>query len=192
MVGPSGTFARQVPHRVWLYTREQVYLATLHLFPQQRLLDLLNDQRNERRLFLPLTDVQIQQRAGSQGMEAHPFVALNYRAICLAGETGAIPPTGVSSVPKHRVAVRLEMESGVALTGTVHCAPAERVIDILNREERFLPVTDATILLAAAEGEASLPFVAVNRQRIVRALELRDGGGLDTGQRPSGERPPSS
>jgi hypothetical protein len=53
------------------------------------------------------------------------------------------------------------------IRGNLYLRSGERVSDMLNRAERFLAVTDATLFDAAGEKISTVDFVAVNTEHII-------------------------
>ena len=53
------------------------------------------------------------------------------------------------------------------LTGQMHCAKGQRLLDLLNMGERFLALTNVEILAAEGTSELGISFLAVNKEQII-------------------------
>ncbi|MBA7569548.1 hypothetical protein ES708_11288 [subsurface metagenome] len=53
------------------------------------------------------------------------------------------------------------------LTGSMYSEAWEQLVDALNREDMFLPLTDAEVSPVLDSGEEKFSFLAVNKDQIV-------------------------
>ena len=159
----------------------QVLNGSVALYPEERLLDLLNGvaakQAEDRGRFLALSDVTIQHPGGEE--ERLPTVYINKMTIHLAatwrsdsgrgigGSTGKKPYPFVEKLPVP-VTVRLPVFS---LTGSMHCATGQRAWHVLEERPMFLPLTNVKVRPLANGIWSNVPFVAVNREQIVSLQE---------------------
>jgi hypothetical protein len=56
--------------------------------------------------------------------------------------------------------------SSYVIVGSMHTEAWQELLEILDSEERFLPLTGVRITPALATGDAEFDFVAVNKARI--------------------------
>ncbi len=72
----------------------------------------------------------------------------------------------ISKTPVHAVV----QTTSQLIRGKVHVREGERLKDELDREERFLAMTEASILAADGQVQFDAPFLAVQRSQIVWVL----------------------
>jgi len=151
----------------------------VHRLPRQRILDLLNSVPvGGVRLyldFLPLTEVTIHSSNGKEVITATALIHKNNilfvvevgQSSVLAGE-GAGRPTPL--VGRSPVGVNLYLAS-YKLSGKLHKEKGQRLSDLLNIGDRFLPVTDVQIVDSSGNSQTA-SFAAINRAQIVYAEEI--------------------
>lgn len=74
-------------------------------------------------------------------------------------------------VRKSPMYVRLQLPN-YTLTGNIHGASGQSVLDILNSELMFLPLTDAKMKEEGSDRWRSVAFLAVNRKEILSAHKI--------------------
>lgn len=167
----TGLYGQRLPRPVCVYTLDCIYAGITHLFRGEHLLDFLNDATARDKVFLPLADLHVWQQSAASHESARSLV-VNVRQIVLAWEAGATPHFGPETIPRRPTAVRLELTGQLTVHGTMHCAPAESVLNVLNRRERFVPLTDVILSPATWDGVTWLPFLAVNKEYLVSARNI--------------------
>ena len=167
---------------VTLCMSSHILNGVLYLYPDERLLDILNGtpiRRVEHRSrVLALSDVTIYKSDGKE--DKLPTVYVNKRAVLLAATwdrvrgRGAVSGTGQRSYPfveKLAVPTRLQV-SGFSIAGNMHCAQGQMACHLLDESVAFLPVTDATVH-PLNDIWSQVPFVAVNREQVL-SLQQED------------------
>ena len=141
--------AGRPPRRVRLYLAEH----GSHVFNRQRVLDLLEQPES----FLPACDV-----------ETGEWESFNARAVVWIGMSGlsADAAGAGDELYEHRKLVKVTLAGGGALAGEIlYSAPdgESRLVDYLNRTERFLRVWDGD------------RFLLVNKDSVLRIVENGHG-----------------
>ncbi len=145
---------------------------------QQRLLDSLNNGfvTNIKKVgtdFLPLADVKVS--LSNEKTESLSFTYIRKTNILFIGEKDTRkavdePPRDKPIVypmrKKKAIAARVHMPP-YTLTGSMYSETWEQLVDALNREDLFLPLTDAEVSPVLDSGESKFRFLAVNKDQIV-------------------------
>jgi hypothetical protein len=76
-----------------------------------------------------------------------------------------IPP----AVGKSLIIAKLHIPSYI-LSGQMHCAKGQRLSDLLNAKDKFLPMTNVDIVPSSGIRQSAV-FVAVNKAQIIYAEE---------------------
>ncbi|MBI2863143.1 MAG: hypothetical protein HYX94_01090 [Chloroflexi bacterium] len=171
MITNSEIYGPRSPRPVWVYTLDCVYAGLTHLYRGEHLLDFLNDATARDKGFLQVESLRLWERSAAS-QESALSVAVNVHQILLAWEAGAKPQVGPEMTRKRSIAVRLGLQGQLVVLGILHCAPAESVVNMLHRRERFLPLTDVHLSPATWDGVTSLPFLAVNKEYLVSVREV--------------------
>jgi hypothetical protein len=156
--------------------------CTYHL-DDQRLLDALNEGFTAKSLrmgrdFMPLIDVQAYFPTGTKVPLSSRYTSTYIRKANvffvaersrqpngMATESGGKPKARRSRT-KRTIAAEIHMPPYI-LKGKIHAEVWQGLLETLDRDERFLPLTAASIWPALANGESKFDFVAVNRDQVV-------------------------
>lgn len=149
----------------------------------QRLLDTLNegltvDGSLVGKYFLPLTQVEVFLPDGRKENVASTYVSKS-NILFVAGRSEsqyAILPTqpSHSTYPfREKAAVGAKVRfPQYTLTGKMHNDVWELLIDTLEGDDKFLPVTNVEILPQLVNGESQFDFVAINKDQIIYVAQL--------------------
>ncbi len=161
------------PVEVVVCTTTGTFSGRTYRLDRQRLLDALNQGLAPRgssigRDFLPLTQVEVCSPDGSKASLESTFVGK--ANIIFVGERGGQPADGGDqrgSQWREKKPVPTEVRtSSYVIVGSMHTEVWQELLEILDSEERFLPLTGVRITPALATGDADFEFVAVNKARI--------------------------
>ena len=149
---------------------------------RQRLLDILNEVTAGGLYasagFLSITEVTM--RNPEQIETAAQFDCINKDNILFvkeaddnqAGEHGSKgghrPSTAAEKVP---VKVKLYMPS-YSLIGQMYCVKGQRLSDLLNTIDQFLPMTDVEVVSTLRNSRFAADFIALNKAQIVHVHEV--------------------
>ncbi|MBM3166208.1 MAG: hypothetical protein FJZ94_01975 [Chloroflexi bacterium] len=163
---------------VCVYTSVGIFSGYVHCIRSQRLLDVLNSVLvgglRAYFDFLPLTYVTIY---FSDGTEATTKTTLinkdNILFVAEVGQTSRIDSreTGKSlpRVSKSPVVANLCVPP-YKLRGEMHSTTRQRLSDLLNTGDRFLPITNVEIVASSGNSQ-TVPFVAINKAQIIYSEE---------------------
>jgi len=148
----------------------------------QRLLDVLNQDFIPNSLpigkdFMSLTDAEVSFPNGEREFMASIYVRKS--SILFVGEKSE----GESEKPeiedrstmylakaKNPIEVEIHMSSHT-LTGQVYAQSWQRLLDAVERTDKFLPLTDVEIYPALGNITSTFDFIAVNRDKIIYVCE---------------------
>ena len=151
----------------------------------QRLLDALNAGFVAKALrmgkdFMPLTEVEAYLPAGRRS--SMPCIYLRKSNIFFVGEKKS---EGTAAPPEARRGahlVRKKTRAGTEvhmppylLQGNVHIDIWEEFLDTIDRDLRFMPLTDVRVRPALPGGAAAFDFVAINKDLIAYIAESAGG-----------------
>jgi hypothetical protein len=164
---------------VCVYTPDCVLSGHIYCLPKQRLLDLLNGLLagglHADTDFLPISEVTSHTLNGEE--TTTQFAAINKASILFISEIKRYtePSTEASYdiptvVGKFQVIARFYMPPYM-LSGQMHCSKRQRLSDLLNTKDRFVPMTNVDIVPRVGVPQ-SAAFVAVNKAQIVYAQEV--------------------
>ena len=167
---------------ITFYTKKGILNGSISLPRGARLLDLLNDsladnQGNES-AYIGLSDVTLSSEGG--GKDTYNAIYITKSNLLMVAipdydmARGICAQLGTKSPPfvqKSPVRIRLEIQE-YTLTGNIHCSDGETVLDVLNTESMFLPLTDAKIKTKQTDHWIPIAFLAVNNQEIFSAYEI--------------------
>jgi hypothetical protein len=159
------------------------YSGLTYRLADQRLLDALNEGFASRALrmgrdFLPLTDVQAYFPTGTKVRLASRYTSTYVRKanIFFVGERSRQQGEGpVESMERPRarrartkrtIAAEIHMPPYV-LKGQMYAEVWQELLQALDGNERFLPLTNAVIWPELQNGESRFDFVAVNKDQVV-------------------------
>ena len=165
------------PVEVVVCTTTGTFSGLTYRLDRQRLLDALNQGLAPKgssigRDFLPLTQVEVCSPDGTTASLESTFVGK--ANILFVGERnkGQVSPSaeggdqrGTHWREKKPVATEVRVSSYV-IVGNMHTEVWQELLEILDSEERFLPLTCVRISPALATGESEFDFVAINKARI--------------------------
>jgi len=127
--------------------------------------------------FIPVSDVKVRSLDGTE--TTLPSGYINKANLLFVREIEAGETRGLGGqaghkpypfVPKWFTVVKVYIPS-YTLTGQIHYPKGSRVVDVLNSELRFLPLTNVEISPSAGSSE-SVSFIAVNKEQILSLEEL--------------------
>lgn len=178
---PAGSPERHIPKeqlKVCIYTPTCMLSGYIHCLQRQRLLDLLNSVVvGELRLgtdFLPLTEATSHNQDGTE--TTTQFALINKSNILFVSEIEqqAEPSTEASyKLPQTREKFLITAKFYIppyTLSGQMHCTKGQRLSDLLNTKDRFLPMTNADIASSSGILQPAV-FIAVNKNQIIYAEE---------------------
>lgn len=165
-------------YEVLVCAGESVYAGTLRCDFSQRLIDALNEgmrtETSEKLVsFLPLIDVTVTGARGEQ--QKLPLVYVAKNNIVFAAQVS----DGREENPLRNYPYREKLPVGVmayaagvsgmryTLDGRIYVETWGQVIDTVESESRFLPLTQVEISPAPPGAGAKYGFVALNKERII-------------------------
>ena len=167
---------RQV--RVVVCTTTATFAGYTYRLYQQRLSDALNkgfsvNSSHIGRDFLPLTEVEI--FFSDERKQRMTSTYIRKANILFVGEESGGQPTLPDLKDKPRIyPLRTTKPIGAevympvyTLVGKMHGEMWHQLLDALNRDVTFLPLTNVEISPGLATGESRFDFVAVNKDRVV-------------------------
>lgn len=173
---------KREPLKVRVYTPTHVFSGYVHRLSRQRLIDLLNGvlagSLRVDEEFLPLTEVTVCSPDGREA--ATQFACVNKVQILFVRESEDSQARGLGEeaghnlypvVEKTPVPVKVYVPSHT-LIGEMHCAKRQRLSDVLNAGERFLPMTNVEIVPSSGTAQSGIGFVAVNKEQILYLEEV--------------------
>ncbi len=159
------------------------YSGLTYRLADQRLLDALNSGFSSRALrmgrdFVPLTDVQAYFPTGTEVQLASRYTSTYIRKanIFFVGERSrrqsetAVEPTEKRRAPRARAKKTIAAEIHISpyiLKGQMYAEVWQELLHALDRDEKFLPLTNVTVWPELPDGEARFDFVAVNKDQVV-------------------------
>ena len=168
--------------KVRVYTPANILNGYIQVLPRQRRVDILNGvlvgTMHTDEAFLPFTGVAIRTLDGRETVVQSAYINKANILFAQESEEGQSRELGnevghklypyVSKLP---MAVKLYMPR-YTLTGQMHCAERQRLADVLESANRFVPLIDVVISPVAGGSESGLDFVAVNKEQIIMLQEL--------------------
>lgn len=159
------------------------FVGNTYRIEDQRLLDALNGGFVARALrmgkdFLPLTEVEAFAPNGKR--TTLPCLYLRKSSIFFVGEKGGDKGDVKLAVEGKRRAHlrRNKTQTGTevhippyVLQGNVHVDVWEELLETIDRDQRFMPLTDVRIQPALAGGASAFTFVAVNKDQVAYLSE---------------------
>jgi len=153
------------------------FVGRTYRLDRQRLLDGLNQGLAPKgasigRDFIPLTQVERWSPDGSRTSLATAFVGkANILFICEKNKGQGKSSTDTSDeqrpqwMEKKPVGTEVHVSS-YAIVGSMHTGIWQELLEILDGEERFLPLTKVRISPGLATGEFEFDFAAINKAQI--------------------------
>jgi hypothetical protein len=159
------------------------FVGNTYRIEDQRLLDALNGGFVARALrmgkdFLPLTEVEAFAPNGKR--TTLPCLYLRKSSIFFVGEKGGDKGDVKLAVEGKRRAHlrRNKTQTGTevhippyVLQGNVHVDVWEELLETIDRDQRFMPLTDVRIQPSLAGGASAFTFVAVNKDQVAYLSE---------------------
>jgi hypothetical protein len=165
------------PVEVVVCTTTGIFAGRTYRLDRQRLLDALNQGLAPKgspigRDFMPLTQVEVWSPDGSKASLASTFVGKTN--ILFVGEKnkgqGSLPTDGGDQRgPRWREKKPAGTEvhvSSYIIVGNMHTETWQELLETLDSNERFLPLTNARISPELAIGDSEFDFVAINKAQI--------------------------
>ncbi len=159
-------------------------IGTVHLLPQQRLLDELNTSvvANMHHLgegFMPLTEVRILFPSGEKDVALSTHVRKSSMLFVAERSAGQSDGNGVKEGKAHPMRIKKPLSARVCtppytIEGKMHVGLWQDLAQALDGDNRFLPMTDVLVSPALLNGESTCAFVAINKDQIVHIGELSE------------------
>lgn len=173
------------PLQVWLNANDHIIEGTIYCLPHQRFIDYLNStyifKTNAADQFIQVNDVSI--TLPDKTNRTMKYICLNKNSILFAGaisdETTVerFIKDGQRTYPvvkKIAVSANLYVSTKLythayLISGKMHFAKNQTMMDLLNSEQKFLPLTEVEISppLFTDRIPDNLDFVAVNKDIII-------------------------
>ena len=159
------------------------FVGTTYHINDQRLLDALNGGFVAKALrmgkdFMPLTEVEAYAPNGKRA--TLPCIYIRKSNIFFVGEKRGEKGEAKGAVEGKRRAhlLRRKMQTGTevhmppyVLQGNVHIDIWEELLETIDRDQRFMPLTDVRIHPALPGGASAFDFVAVNKYLVAYLSE---------------------
>jgi hypothetical protein len=171
---------RQV--KVAAFTETCTLTGNTYCMKFQRLLDFLNQDFMPNLLpigkdFMPLTEAEISFPNGKRESVASTYVSK--ASILFIGEKNGLQPKMPEAEDKPKAyPVRAKKFIGVeihmslyTLTGQTYAEVWQKLLDAVDRADRFIPLTNVKIYPTPPNNEPTFDFVAVNRDKIIYVSE---------------------
>jgi hypothetical protein len=171
---------RQV--KVAAFTDTCTLTGNTYCMKSQRLLDFLNQDFMPNLLpigkdFMPLTEAEASFPNGKRESLASAYVSK--ASILFIGEKNGHQPklSEIEDRPKvypvrAKKFIRVEIHMSLyTLTGQTYAEVWQKLLDAVDRADRFIPLTNAKVYPAPNNAESTFDFVAVNRDKIIYVSE---------------------
>ena len=160
-----------------------IYSGLTYRLPDQRLLDALNEGFSSKALrmgreFVPLTDVEAYFPTGTKVPLASRYRSTYVRKanIFFVGELsrqeGKTDMEPKEKRRQHRTRTKKTISAEIhmapyILKGQMYADLWQELLHALDRDEKFLPLTNVTVWPELADGKSQFDFVAVNKDQVV-------------------------
>lgn len=151
---------------------------------QHRLLDDLNTGfvANLHRLgedFMPLTEVRLLYPGGAKDVALSSHVRKSNILFVAERTDGQLERNAAKDAKGYLVRVKKPLSVRLyvhpyTIEGKMHVGVWQELAQVLDGDNRFLPLTDAVVSPALLTGESAFPFLAVNKDLIVHIGELSE------------------
>ena len=162
-------------------TANRTFAGHTYRLQQQRLLDVLNKKAlRVGRDFVPLTEVEVFFPDGRSVRRASTYIRkASILFVAERREEQSEPPDGgakrSTGLVRRKKPIGTEVHMPLhTLVGQMHGDMWQELLDTLDGEETFIPLTNVEISPALATGEAGFDFVAVNKNQITYVGETSD------------------
>lgn len=156
------------------------FVGTTYHISDQRLLDALNGGFVAKALrmgkdFMPLTEVEAYTSNGKR--TTLPCIYMRKSNIFFVGEKRDESKVAVDGQRRaHLLRRKMQTRTEVhmppyVLQGNVHVDIWEELLDTIDRDQRFMPLTDVRIHPSLAGGASAFDFVAVNKDHVAYVTE---------------------
>jgi hypothetical protein len=178
VVGSPDRHVTKEQFKVFVYTPTYILSGYIYCLPKQRLLDLLNSELpgglHVNTDFLPVTEATSHTLNDTETTTQLALISkANILFISEIKQHGE-PSIEASytlhpAVEKFLIIAKLHIPPYI-LSGQMHCAKGQRLSDLLNRKDKFLPMTNVDIVPSSGIRQSAV-FVAVNKAQIIYAEE---------------------
>ena len=156
------------------------FVGNTYHIEDQRLLDALNGGFVAKALrmgkdFMPLTEVEAFSPTGRKA--THPCIYIRKSNILFVAEKrdesrGAIDGRRRAHLQRKKMLTRTEIHlPPYVVQGNVHVDVWEELLDTIDRDQRFMPLTDVRIHPVLTGGASAFNFVAVNKDHVAYLSE---------------------
>jgi hypothetical protein len=142
--------------------------------PHQRMLDVLNSSSNRNNIlgndFLEIRDVTVNEHNSSRPARRLSIGYARRSNIVFIGERKCTNSCRLELpyAMREKKPISAEVElSSISLKGALHAEIWQDLTGALNRDERFLPMTDVSLDKPLVDGTDCFAFAAVNRDHII-------------------------
>ncbi len=169
--------------KVVVCTANCIFVGYTYRLHQQRLLDALNKgfvagQLHVGQSFMPLTGVKVCLPAGKEEYMESTYI--RKANILFVGEKNGQQPGTPEAREQSKIYPFREKKALKAkvhmplytLVGSMHGEMWEQLLDALNKDELFLPLTNVELSPGLESGDSTFGFVAVNKDQIIYVGEL--------------------
>ena len=159
-------------------TADCIFAGYAYRLPDQRLLDAINkgfvaQSMRVGKDFVPLTDVEVFFQDGRKTRLASTYIRKTN--IIFVGEKNekphelpAIEDRSKLHLKKKKKPIVTEVHvPSYALTGKMHAEVWQELLDTIETDEGFLPMTNVKISPALISGESKFSFVAINKDQVI-------------------------
>ena len=156
------------------------FVGNTYHIDDQRLLDALNGGFVAKALrmgkdFMPLTEVEAYSPIGKR--TTYPCIYIRKSNVLFVAERrdeskGAVDGKRRAHLQRRKMQARTEIHMPpYVVQGNVHIDVWEELLDTIDRDQRFMPLTDVRIHPALAGGASAFDFVAVNKDHVAYLSE---------------------
>jgi hypothetical protein len=163
---------------VVVYTADCIFAGYAYRLPDQRLLDAINkgfvaQSMRVGKDFVPLSDVEVFFQDGRKTRLASTYIRKTN--IIFVGEKDerphglpAIEDRSKLHLKKKKKPIVTEVHvPSYALVGKMHAEVWQELLDTIETDEGFLPMTNVKISPALISGESKFSFVAINKDQVI-------------------------
>ena len=164
--------------KVVVCTADCIFAGYAYRLPDQRLLDAINkgfvaQSMRVGKDFVPLTDVEVFFQDGRKTRLASTYIRKTN--IIFVGEKDerphelpAIEDRSKLHLKKKKKPIVTEVHvPSYALVGKMHAEVWQELLDTIETDEGFLPMTNVKISPALISGESKFSFVAINKDQVI-------------------------
>ena len=156
------------------------FIGNTYHIDDQRLLDALNGGFVAKALrmgkdFMPLTEVEAYSPIGKRA--THPCIYIRKSNVLFVAERrdeskGVVDGKRRAHLQRKKMQTRIEIHMPpYVVQGNVHIDVWEELLDTIDRDQRFMPLTDVRIHPSFAGCASAFDFVAVNKDHVAYLSE---------------------